>query len=176
MDEDEFWEIVEAAKRVGAGFDDTFVGREEELARQLQALPPERVVAFQARFCALVRRAHRYDLWGAALMLNDGGCSDDCFTDFRGWLISMGRERYEGALSDPDSLADVRFGPGHEQDAAFEGFAYVANAAYRAKTGTSLPELPELGDPRRREPAGRRWTHEELPQLLPRLHAAMKSG
>jgi hypothetical protein len=37
----------------------------------------------------------------------EDGCSEDCFRDFRSYLISLGREAYEAALRDPDSLAPV---------------------------------------------------------------------
>jgi hypothetical protein len=44
------------------------------------------------------------DQWGAAYLAN-GGCSDDGFDYFRGWLIGQGRKVYETVLADPDSLA-----------------------------------------------------------------------
>jgi hypothetical protein len=53
----------------------------------------------------LVDEAYRWDLWGAADLINRG-CSDDGFQDFRGWLIAQGQDVYRNALEDPDSLAD----------------------------------------------------------------------
>src|SRR3712207_8125782 len=35
------------------------------------------------------------------------GASDDAFDFFRCWLIGQGREVFEGALHDPDALADL---------------------------------------------------------------------
>ena len=35
--------------------------------------------------------SYRWDLWGAAYLAN-GGCSDDGFDYFRGWLIGQGRK------------------------------------------------------------------------------------
>ena len=48
-------------------------------------------------------RAYRQELWGAAYLIN-GGCSDDGFVYFLGWLIAQGRDVYQAALPDPDSL------------------------------------------------------------------------
>jgi hypothetical protein len=49
--------------------------------------------------------SYRWDLWGAAYLIN-GGCSDDGFDYFRGWLLSQGRAIWQATLADPDSLAD----------------------------------------------------------------------
>jgi hypothetical protein len=35
----------------------------------------------------------------------NGHCSDDSFENFRCWLVSMGRDVYENALANPDSLS-----------------------------------------------------------------------
>ena len=45
-------------------------------------------------------------MWGAAYVIEDG-CSDDCFRDFRNYVISLGRASYSAALRNPDSLAAV---------------------------------------------------------------------
>src|SRR5207249_5020548 len=39
--------------------------------------------------------------------LINGGCSDDGFEYFRGWVILRGRKAYEAAMKNPDSLAGV---------------------------------------------------------------------
>lgn len=33
-----------------------------------------------------------------------GGCSDDCFMNFRTWLVTRGKSVYTAALENPDSL------------------------------------------------------------------------
>jgi hypothetical protein len=35
----------------------------------------------------------------------NGGCSDDGFEYFRAWLLAQGRDTFEKALEDPDTLA-----------------------------------------------------------------------
>jgi hypothetical protein len=54
--------------------------------------------------------AYRVDLWAAADLMC-GGCSDDGFACFRGWLVAQGRTVRERAVAAPDSLADVGVDP-----------------------------------------------------------------
>jgi hypothetical protein len=113
-------------------------------------------------------QAYRWDLWGAAYII-EGGCSDDGFTDFRSWLISMGRDIYETALRDPESLVDVADADGVETT-SFEEFQYVPRQVYQEKTGQEMPD-PGVRHPQ--EPEGDRWSEEgdDLARRLPRLWA-----
>lgn len=36
-----------------------------------------------------------------------GGCSDDTFDYFRGWLLYQGKETYEACIEDPERLIPV---------------------------------------------------------------------
>jgi Protein of unknown function (DUF4240) len=171
MDQAEFWTIVEAAKAAsGRSFD----GHAESLASHLATLPPEEIIAFQRTFDEFRNKAYSWDLWGAAYVIG-GGCSDDAFTDFRSWLISMGRETYEKALADPESLAEVAIGTGGEEDAFFEEFAYVPARAYEEKTGRSM-SYKGGGSPA--EPSGVEWEEDgdDLAERYPRLHAKYGDG
>ena len=57
-----------------------------------------------ADFAAIRRqldeRAYTWDLWGAAYVIEDG-CSDDCFRDFRAYLISLGPHALRGRAARP---------------------------------------------------------------------------
>lgn len=166
MDEQKFWELVESSKASAEGsFDD----HEEELAALLSQLPPDDILSFERIFLEKTIRAYSWDLWGAAYVIN-GGCSDDGFTDFRSWLISLGRERYERALRDPESLAEVKLGPDGEEDASFEGFAYVAATVYEKVTGK---KIPDTGVAYPREPSGEPWEEDDaaLAERYPVLSA-----
>lgn len=178
MRDDQFWSIVAAAHRHGASHDDVFDGRVEGLKRELAKLTADEILAFDDAFQVHSERAYTWELWAAAYVLG-GGCSDDGFMDFRSWLISMGRETYERALKDPDSLADVVFGPGKEQDSFFEDYAYAATEAYEAKTGHEVPwdrPAPEGLIPATDGPRGQAWeTGEDLQRLVPRLWKAAES-
>ncbi|ADB29377.1 conserved hypothetical protein [Kribbella flavida DSM 17836] len=118
MDKERFWGLVEAAREQ---VDDTVVdpdGVADALTKALSGLPAEEIVGFGVRFELLLGEAYRWDLWGAAYLIN-GGLGDDGFDFFRGWLVAQGREIWEAALADPDSLADVI---DEDLDDGFEGF------------------------------------------------------
>src|SRR4051794_31641519 len=111
----------------------------------------------------LLAAAYRWDLWGAAYIIN-GGCSADSFEYFRLWLIAQGERGYREALADPETLVDRA-----ESDATdAESLLYAAGDAYRVETGRDLPGRP--GHPS--EPAGERWDEDDLERLFPKLRAA----
>ena|SRR5689334_16669837 len=172
MDESEFWSIVGASK---AESDGSFEGRAEALAKKLSTLSPDKIAAFERQFMVLTYKAYSWDLWGAAYVIN-GGCSDDGFTDFRSWVISMGRDVYERAVNDPESLADIEVGPGGEEDASFEEFAYVAGRVYEEKTGKDLPRDTSLVHPS--DPSGEPFEEDSdaLAERYPRLSAKYGDG
>lgn len=126
MNIDTFWALIEPIKNA--------IEPEIEIAKQLQSLDPAELEAYQTHFDHLKNQANRWDLWGAAYMIG-GGCSDDSFIDFRYGLIAKGRDIYEKAVQDPDSLADL----GDDLEIENESFGYVAQEIYTAKTGKDMP-------------------------------------
>ena len=95
-------------------------------------------------------QGYGWPLWGAAYLLN-GGCGDDGFDDFRGWLVTRGRAVFEAALADPDSLADV-VTTDELSEVACEDVLGAAWEAHQQLTGRNLPAgsarapRPELGE------------------------------
>ena len=166
MTNDAFWDIIAKTKAVSGGENEA---QAEALQQELPQQQPNEIVEFERIFGENQDRAYRWDLWGAAYIIG-GGCSDDAFIDFRNWLISMGREVYEEALADPDSLAGVEIGPDTEETAFFEEFAYVASQAYEEKAGGEMP-YPERDHPA--DPEGEAWEEEgdELERRFPKLWA-----
>jgi len=168
MTTDEFWSIVERSR--AAWNPDHADGNQQNqlklLRRLLSALPAEGIAGFDEHLIGLLHRAYRWDLWQAAKTIT-GGCSDDFFADFRGWVVSMGREVYEAALGDVETLASAAATPGVE-DVFFEAFSAVPEEVYEEKTGRLLEPSLEHPD----EPAGVRMTEEELAARFPRLWAA----
>lgn len=160
MDEQQFWAIIRAAK-VAAGSD--VDARPNALKRELSSLDLSAIQGFQQRYDGLILRANRWDLWGAAYIMN-GGCSDDGFVYFRAWLISEGREIFEEALSNPDSLAKLQ----RREYFDLESFSYVALKVFAAKGGGELERdfSNELA-----MPSGKEWSEKELPSLFPKLAA-----
>src|SRR5262249_55362431 len=100
MDLKRFWDLVNRSLRP------TTEEQPGALQEELEKLPPDDILAFALRHDDREHAAYKTDLWGAAYLIQ-GGCSDDCFIDFRRWLVGMGRRVYDVALADPDSLADL---------------------------------------------------------------------
>jgi hypothetical protein len=160
MEEQQFWAIIQAAK-TAAGTD--VEARPSALGVQLSSLDLAAIQNFQRSYDDLILRANRWDLWGAAYVMN-GGCSDDGFRYFRDWLISEGREVFERALSNPDSLSELQ----RREYFDLESFGYVALKTFSAKGGGELERdfSSELA-----MPSGKEWSEPELPALFPKLAA-----
>jgi Protein of unknown function (DUF4240) len=172
VDQDRFWGLVEAA---GAGSGGDCGVQATQLAALLEQLPAEEIIAFERRSVRLLGEANHWDLWGAAYQIN-GGCSDDGFLYFRGWLLTQGWAIWEAAVRDPDSLATH---PAVTTQAALEceDILYVASVAYQARTGKELDrglvgeDLAGFTRPR-----GTHWDFEddnEIRRRLPRLRARL---
>ena len=167
MDEHAFWELIDET-RAASGGDSEFHG--ELLEQRLEALPPEEIVAWEMLWEERHGRAYRWDLWAAAYVLM-GGCSDDAFDYFRSWLIGQGRERFEAALADPDSLADLaELGEEAAERLEAESLGYLGMHVYERVTGQELPLGPH-GDA---EPAGEHWDEEDVERVVPRIAAAVE--
>lgn len=157
MDEDEFWNVIGAARDASTDFH----GRPDALREQLKDRAPEDLQDFYELYRDQIDKSYRWDLWGAAYIVN-GGCSDDGFDYFRDWLVSEGREAFEKVLNDPEALADW---PTLEE-VELEEMRYVADELYEAKTGGAMT-------PRERsyasDPAGEPWEEDNVQELFPRL-------
>lgn len=150
----EFWQLVDDARAQTADQADgeALTARCSAL---LASLPREEIVAAQQIFWDLMAESYRYSLWAAAYLIN-GGCSDDGFEYFRGWLLLQGRETFETAVADPDSLAElpaVSAAAAEMSDLECEEALGIAFDAYRAAFGEDLPQdafsirYGDLGDP-----------------------------
>ncbi|MCS0605172.1 DUF4240 domain-containing protein [Streptomyces sp. LP11] len=166
MDETEFWELIDAGREAAEGDPEE---QADVLVDRLLRLDPDLVLDFARHFEARYNRAYRWDLWGAAWVLLDG-CSDDAFDFFRCWLIGQGREVFEGALHDPDALAELLADFDEEFDGDAEDLGYAADEAYEQLTGTVAPDLGIAPAPA--EPAGTPVDFEDeraLAERYPRL-------
>jgi len=141
MNIEDFWNLIEHT-----GSRQSPEGHSEAIQRQLSEQPPREIQDFDRHMRILEAASYTWDIWGAAYLIN-GGCSDDGFDYFRGWLILQGKTVFEKALQNPDSLADL---PGLEEDVECEDVLYVARQAYESVTGNEMPlvqtNLPPLGD------------------------------
>jgi hypothetical protein len=167
MNQASFWQLI-GETRAASGND---TGRQSELLKeQLAKLPGPSILQFDRIRHSFDLRAYSYDIWGAAYVMEDG-CSDDCFRDFRGYLISLGRGPYEAALRNPDSLAAVA------QDVEtgnWENADNPAPDAYASATGGDFPldESDLSGTPR-----GKPFDENNMAALAnryPRLYARFR--
>src|SRR5260370_38007008 len=104
MDDKRFWDVIAVACQPGV--EDFTADWGEGLSKQLATLSPDDIVRFGWWFDQKTDALYTIDHWGAAYRIN-GGASDDGFFYWRCWVVGMGKQVYEAALADPDSLADV---------------------------------------------------------------------
>lgn len=139
MDTGQFWRLIQDARaRVASPADGEAVAA--LAAARLSAFPREEIVSAQRALSGLMAASYRNRLWAAAYLIN-GGCSDDGFEYFRGWLITQGRDVFERSVADPDSLADLPVCGRRERDwLECEEVLYIPLRAHEAATGEILPE------------------------------------
>jgi hypothetical protein len=162
MSEHACWTIIERARRDRKN--------PEEIAERVLALlhasSPDEIVAFERGRARLMERSYSWALWGAAYLIN-GGCSDDGFDYFRGWLLTQGREVFEAALAEPDSLAALFDDEADEVEC--EEILYVGSRAYEEVAGSELQGIRiDYSD------LGEGWDFDDADQMrgrYPRLWA-----
>jgi hypothetical protein len=138
VDMQDFWAVIEDARAGAPGGADVVAARAAGL---LAALPAEQIVAAAQLLWDLMADSYRGDLWAAAYLIN-GGASDDGFEYFRGWLIAQGREAFDSAVADPDSLAAlpvVQAAAAQGEELECEPVLGIAWDACLTATGERLP-------------------------------------
>lgn len=130
IDRDTFWEIIERARNRTSKVTEIPIW----LIEYLKQKPVSDILDFSEREMELRVQAHDALLWIAAELMM-GGCGDDSFVDFRGWLICQGQLVYGKALDNPDTLADLDGNNGEHGEPLLFSFGSVAVEAYNAKTG-----------------------------------------
>jgi hypothetical protein len=138
VDKQELWDLIDGACAAAPGGADVVAARAAGL---LAALPAEQIVAAAQLLWDLMADSYRDDLWAAAYLANDGA-SDDGFDYFRGWLIAQGREAFDSAVADPDSLAAlpaVQAAAARGEGLECELVLGIAGDAYLTATGERLP-------------------------------------
>ena len=158
MNLQQFWTLIEKAHQDAPRSMDDKCARITFLLGKLSA---EDATDFSAHFEDQMARAYSWRLWGAAFVIN-GGCGDDSFSDFRASLISQGQQLFEGALSDPDSLAAIDI---PEDEWTYEGFAYAIADGVEAAGGECAPGTGVA------DPSGLAWTEDEVYSQYPKLAA-----
>lgn len=161
MDEDLFWDLVEEGRT-----DQSIGERIETLPERLAAFKATAIRDFDKILRNLEARAYRWDLWALAYLLQ-GGCSDDAFADFRGWLILQGRDVFEATIADPDGF-DVSLHQG--VGSGINGLRDAAPLAYEMRQGTAMKPVPLT----LMNVAGPEIAEEDFASALPRIADLME--
>ncbi|MGC9943319.1 MAG: DUF4272 domain-containing protein [Verrucomicrobiota bacterium] len=158
MNETEFWNLIAACKLAATANTSRFL---ELLQRTLERESEPAITDFSRLLHEQMAKSYTRELWAAAYIIN-GGCSDDGFDCFRAWLIACGKEIFENALRDPETLAEIA-----PPDVELEPLLYVAGKAYQAKTKRRFvpPARPKI------ELTGEEWVEDDLPAKFPKLYA-----
>lgn len=167
MDDAQFWQLIEQS-RSGSG---------EQAARleaALSNLSANQIVEFNKAFDRAMAGLYRWDLWGAAYVIQ-GGASDDAFDYFCAWIISQGESSYRSAIQDARA-----YGMSIElSDEEFDGesLMYAAEKAYEKVVGKELPSIHSV---RPKDPMGEPWDEDHVearfPELATKWNAFHESG
>ena len=170
MRTDDFWAVIDKATADRPASPDEVA---ERAVAELATRDAEEIVAWGRHLDKVMAASGREDLWAAAYLIN-GGCSDDGFDHFRGWLIAHGRDAVARAVREPDSLAEMpAVRAAASSGAVFEAEAVltIADEAYSQVTGS---ELPASDVSRTRPDPAMLWDfddEQEMGRRLPRLSA-----
>lgn len=173
MDRDAFWNIIDAVALTPVQqlpADNHYAQFTDAIKASLQEFTPRQLEEFQDHLQIVVGDAYTSEMYGAHNLVNGGG-SLDGFYYFRAWLVTQGKQVYDAALNDPDSLADVCALEGVVADYECEDVLMVARHLYNSKTGQDMSWRSDPGDLDQVMP-GAEWTEDDdLRKLLPRLAA-----
>jgi hypothetical protein len=157
-DDETFWKIIERVEKKSRGDLEAACAA---FTKELQALDDDTLVRVEISFCDAMKRSYDWDVWAAAYVIH-GGCSDDSFWDFRAGLVALGKDVFEAALEDPESLASVR---DVVDRTIFEGFQYVPEEVLEERGLKSKGVSYNAGSP-----SGKQFDEDDLPARFPRLH------
>ncbi|MCY1419755.1 hypothetical protein D3C76_598360 [compost metagenome] len=179
MDQVQFWRLIdEACARAASPYDVA-----DQLVEMLALRDEREIMQWDQIFWEYQHLSYKNKLWAAAYVIN-GGCSDDGFDYFRGWLTAQGKRVFFDALTDPDSLVAVEV----EADDAFnEEMLAVGYSAYFKKLGMVERDYDKAAAARVAHPLDERvkaamlaeiryaedidceWDEDDLESVVPRL-------
>jgi hypothetical protein len=170
---EDFWKLIAEANDA---VNDLFI--EEFLIGKLAQMTNRDITRFEEILAELMFESYRWDWWAAAEVMN-AGCDDDCFEEFRAWVIAQGQGVYDMALRNPDDLADCLVASLIDPNDEDNEYAYpelldVSVLAFARKNNCADVEEaydhPEY-DPQYHpcEIQGEEWSEADLPKIVPKL-------
>jgi predicted DNA-binding WGR domain protein len=136
--EDDFWGLIDKSKKKTKDSSE----RAEILTEILAKRSEGDIIEFGKIFQKLYAESYQSGLWAAAYIIN-GGCSDDGFDYFRGWLIGQGKDAYYNALENPESLTKI-IKVDDAGEIECEEMLSVATDAYNLKTDEEYDNTYDL--------------------------------
>lgn len=168
MRTDDFWAVIDRATTDRPASPGEVARR---AVAELATHDPVEIVAWDRHLGKVMVASGNQDLWAAAYLIN-GGCSDEGFDAFRGWLIAHGRDAVARAVREPDSLAGMpAVRAAADSGAVFEAEEVLSIGAQAYERATGGP-LPESDTPPTRPEAADLWDfddEDEMRRRLPRL-------
>jgi len=165
MSEQQFWDIIQRSLKA-----EDPEAQIDFLSNELGKLSKDDILEFDYIFRQKHEDCYTWDIWAAAYTIQ-GGCSDDGFIEFRAWLVYRGKEVFEKALDDSDSLAALGREALEESEES-EAFYYLTADAYEEITdveGTDVEDDPNFKPIEfKEEPSGKDWDEENLDELRKR--------
>ncbi|ASW56268.1 DUF4240 domain-containing protein [Plantactinospora sp. KBS50] len=165
MRTDDFWAVIDRARAGGPADASAIAAR---AGAELAERDPAEIVGWSRHLDRVLAASQKADLWGAAYLIN-GGCSDEGFDAFRGWLLTQGRQVFAGAVAAPDGLADL---PAVRQ-AALTGLEFAAtemlDVPAEAHRRATAAELPPPEQPVVRPDVADFWDFDDPDQVRDRL-------
>lgn len=179
---DDFWDLIERARRQGS----TKADIERWLYDELAHRPSDDIAAFYVHLSMMQKRINTYTMY-AAFYNCFGVGSLERFGDFQAWLIIQGREIYEIIAAEPDyliELSQVRrvlnretAGSGDLSPEAYPYFGALRGVVYEAYTlsaGNNLESLYEIREAHGADFSifdleGEKWDADDTSELKVRL-------
>lgn len=127
MTKKQFWQMIDDAKKEAAPTPDD--GMYDALMHKLVPLSDAEIVRWGQIFDQYHKLSYKESLWDMAYEIN-GGCSDDGFDYFRGWLIAQGKDIFFKVLQNPNSLMALEI---EEGEAELEDMLSVSTDAFFEK-------------------------------------------
>ncbi|WP_369902133.1 DUF4240 domain-containing protein [Bacillus manliponensis] len=139
MTEELFWELIDMSKKKSEYPEEQV----EWLSTYLSRKPVREIIEFDFILQTYHHNSYSSHLWAAAYIIM-GGCSDDSFDYFRAWLIVQGKDVFEAAIEDPETLIPTLKFIEEDDVPELEDLLFVAAGAYEEKTGKDFDEYDEL--------------------------------
>ncbi|MBA3991939.1 MAG: hypothetical protein C0469_00330 [Cyanobacteria bacterium DS2.3.42] len=140
-----FWKIIQEA--IPANESCITDIHQQKLEKQLQELTDEELLQFHRTFERMTCIAYTEALWNAGTIIS-GGMGDDDFSNFRSALVASGKEVFEDAVENPESLVAFQYSERLVDNSMFNGPVHTTYARRqgeaRALKELRYEKLPEL--------------------------------